>query len=101
MLDLGTPDGRAVLISGEGWEIVDESPVLFRRTRLTSPLPIPVPATAPTPDGLAQLRGLLNVSESGFQLLVAWLVAALSPDIRTRSSRSRENRARRSRPPAG
>jgi hypothetical protein len=77
VLDLGTPDGRAVVISPAGWEIVDESPVLFRRTRLTSPMPTPERA----PAGLDRMRGLLNVSEDGFRLLVAWLVAGLFPGI--------------------
>lgn len=78
VLDLGTPDGRAVVISPNGWEILDTSPVLFRRTRLTSPLPTPERAGM---GGLDRLRALLNVSESGFRLLVAWLVAGLFPDI--------------------
>lgn len=81
VLDLGTPDGRAVVIGPDGWEILDASPVLFRRTRLTSPLPTPVRTGAGEADGLDRLRGLLNVSESGFRLLVGWLVAALFPDI--------------------
>jgi hypothetical protein len=81
VLDLGTPDGRAVVISPDGWEIVDESPVLFRRTRLTSPLPTPTRKQNTGPSGFEQFKALLNVSESGFRLLVAWLVAALFPDI--------------------
>jgi len=81
VLDLGTPDGRAVVISPDGWEIVDESPVLFRRTRLTSPMPTPTRHAANTPGGLERLKGLLNVSESGFRLMVAWLVAGIFPAI--------------------
>lgn len=81
VLDLGTPDGRAVVITPDGWEILDASPVLFRRTRLTSPLPTPVRTATSEPSGLERLKGLLNVSESGFRLLVGWLVAALFPDI--------------------
>lgn len=77
ILDLGLPDGRAVVITPGEWHVEPESPVLFRRTRLTSPLPIPQRGT----DGLDRLRALLNVGESGFRLLVAWLVAALFPDI--------------------
>lgn len=81
VLDLGTPDGRAVVIGPDGWEILDASPVLFRRTRLTSPLPTPMRTGAGEVDGFTRLRALLNVSESGFRHLVAWLVAALFPDI--------------------
>ena len=81
LLDLGTPDGRVVGIDREGWTILDVGPVLFRRTRLTSPLPTPVRTGDGEADGLDRLRGLLNVSESGFRLLIGWLVAALFPDI--------------------
>ena len=81
VLDLGTPDARAVVIGPDGWEIVNEPPVLFRRTRLTSPLATPARQGADGSDRLDRLRGLLNVSESGFRLLVAWLVAALFPGI--------------------
>lgn len=85
VLDLGTSDGRAVVVKPDGWEIVDESPVLFRRTRLTSPLPTPARATGAETrtgvDGFDRLRGLLNVSESGFRLMAAWLVAGLFPGI--------------------
>lgn len=77
VLDLGQPDGRCVVISPGQWHVLPESPVLFRRTRLTSPLPIP----ARIAGGLDQLRDLLNVSEPGFRLLVAWLVATLFPGI--------------------
>jgi hypothetical protein len=76
VLDLGGDDGRAVIIGAYGWEIVDISPVLFWRTNATLPLP--------TPDDLgsfADLRALLNVSDDDWPLIVAWLVAALIPEM--------------------
>ncbi|EFC86143.1 hypothetical protein [Parafrankia sp. EUN1f] len=76
VLDLGTVDGRCVQVDAHGWTVLERSPVLFRRTALTSPLPIPA-----RPGDLAALRGLVNVSEAGFRLLVGWLVAAFLPDI--------------------
>lgn len=51
--------------------------MLFRRTALISPLPMPSREAG----GLARLRALLNVSDTGFRLLIAWLIAALFPDI--------------------
>ncbi len=76
VLDLGDDDGRAVVISPHGWEVAKASPVLFWRTKATLPLP------SPAEDGdLAKLRALLNVSDEDWPLLVAWLVAALVPDI--------------------
>jgi len=77
ILDLGTPDGRAVVISPGEWHLEPESPVLFRRTTLISPLPAPSRESG----GLERLRALLNVSDSGFRLLIAWLIAGLFPDI--------------------
>jgi hypothetical protein len=76
VLDLGTVDGQCVTVDHNGWRVEARSPTLFRRSALTSPLP--VPASRGTLD---PLRHLLNVDESGFRLLVGWLVAALLPDI--------------------
>ena len=80
VIDLGTPDGRCVVAGPHGWHITEQSPVLFRRTKLTSPMPDPA-RPGHTDQGLAALRGLLNVDEHHFRLIVGWLVAALLPDI--------------------
>jgi hypothetical protein len=76
VLDLGGADGHAVVIDPTDWRIVARSPVLFRRTGLTSPLP--EPARGGTLDGL---RALVNVDDAQWRLIVGWLVAALIPDI--------------------
>jgi hypothetical protein len=78
VLDLGEAAGQAVVVRPGGWRLVDMSPVLFRRTTLTGPIPAPNPPGTGT---LAGLRELLNVDDTGFRLIVAWLVAALVPDI--------------------
>ncbi|WP_208759211.1 ATP-binding protein [Microbispora triticiradicis] len=77
VVDLGTSDGRCVVIGPHGWDRVPRSPVLFRRSGAMKPLPDPLRDG----DGLARLRGLLNTSEEGFRLLVGWLVAAFLPDL--------------------
>ena len=41
-LDLGDPAWRAVEIDAEGWRIVDNPPVKFRRAKALLPLPVPV-----------------------------------------------------------
>lgn len=75
-LDLGDPTGRAVALTGDGWQVVDVVPVLFRRTQLTGALPEPQPGGA-----LADLWRLLNVTPSDRPLVLAFLVAALLPDV--------------------
>ncbi|WP_369183665.1 ATP-binding protein [Streptomyces sp. Y1] len=77
VLDLGTADGRCVLVTPDGWTVEARSPVLFRRSGTMAPMPEPVRGK----DGLAELRGLLNMDDSGFHRLVAWLVAAWIPHI--------------------
>lgn len=78
VVDLGTADGRAVTVSGaDGWHVVDRSPVLFRRSGAMAPMPTPVLDG----DGLAKLHSLLNMDETTFRQLAAWLVAAWIPTI--------------------
>jgi hypothetical protein len=76
VLDLGRADGSVVHVTPNGWTVRTESPVLFRRTELTGPLPVP------SRDGnLDALRQHLNVTESDWPLIVGWLVAALFETI--------------------
>jgi hypothetical protein len=42
-LDLGDADGELVKITSGGWRVVPGDGPLFRRTRLTCPLPKPLP----------------------------------------------------------
>ncbi|MEU2179349.1 ATP-binding protein [Streptomyces thermolilacinus] len=77
VVDLGTADGRAVTVSAGGWHVVERSPVLFRRSGAMAPMPAP----ALLGDGLSMLHSLLNMDESAFRQLVAWLVAAWMPTI--------------------
>lgn len=74
-VDLGDDTAEAAVLTPTGWR-TSASPVLFRRTPLTAPMP------RPRPDGrLDALRELINVSDDTWPLLAAWLVAALIPDI--------------------
>ncbi len=75
-LDLGDPTGRAVVLSATGWQVVEQPAVLFRRTALTGALPTPQLA-----GDLAELWTLLNVTPADRPLVLAWLVAALLPDV--------------------
>ena len=58
VIDLGDADGRCVIVGPDGWSREPRSPVLFRRTALTSVIPDPVHDG----DGLAALAGLLNAA---------------------------------------
>jgi len=80
-VDLGLQDiyqeEGFVWIQADGtWNMSPIAPVLFRRTNLTSPMPVPVAG-----GDIALLRRLVNLSESNFRLLVAWLIAAFFEDI--------------------
>jgi hypothetical protein len=75
-LDLVDAVWRAVEIDGNGWRIVDRSPVAFVRSGQIRPLPEPEPGY-----GVEELRRFVNVErDEDFALLVAWLVAALRAD---------------------
>lgn len=75
-VDVGDPTGRAIAVTAAGWKVVQAPPILFRRTQLTGALPEPV-----TGGSLDELWRLLNVAERDRPLLLAWLVAALTPDV--------------------
>lgn len=76
VIDLGDPSGRAVVIDQFGWEVVDRSPVCFRRSALTLALPTPTSTRL----DLMNTR-LLNITPRSWPLVVAWMVAALIPEI--------------------
>lgn len=74
-IDIGDPTGEAIRVDENGWTVAIP-PMQFRRTVLNAPLPRPV-------DGgdLAELWDLLNVAQADQPLLLAWLVAAIMPEI--------------------
>lgn len=74
-LDLCNKAWQAVKITPAGWNIVNHSPVAFRRTKGLRPLPIPVKGGC-----ITELRPFVNVAdENNWRLLVAWLIAAFRP----------------------
>lgn len=73
-IDLGDDRWRAVRVNAEGWQVVDNPPVRFIRSKSTSPMPIPAQ------DGIIEnLWGLTNVPEGERPLVLAWLMEALRP----------------------
>lgn len=71
VVDMGTETGQCITITSAGWSIKAESPVIFRRSELTHPLPEPQRGGS-----LGQLRALINLSEYDWQLAIGWVVAA-------------------------
>ena len=72
-LDLADESWRAVEIDTDGWRVIDEPPVRFRRASGMQALPMPVPGGS-----VEMLRSFLNVKTDGdFVLVVAWVLACL------------------------
>jgi hypothetical protein len=78
IIDLGGDDWRSVVVTRTGWEIVESSPVRFRRTNTTRPLPEPIRGS-----DLATVGAYANVAGGAmgddFMLLVGFMIAALLP----------------------
>jgi hypothetical protein len=74
-LDLCDREWRVVKISADGWEIVGEAPIKFRRARGSRALPAPISG-----DSITLLRDLVNVTDADWVLLISWLVTAFRPD---------------------
>lgn len=74
-IDLCNDDWSVVEISSAGWQILDLSPVRFRRTSTMRPMPTPV-----KDDELALLWGSVNVPKDDQPLVLAWLLESLRPE---------------------
>jgi phage/plasmid primase-like uncharacterized protein len=74
-IDLCDAKWRVIEVSAGGWNVLAESPVLFRRKPGMLPLPPPLPGGS-----VDLLRPFLNIrGEDDFVLLVSFLLTALTP----------------------
>lgn len=73
-VDLGDPAWRAIEVAGDGWRIVTDPPVRFRRAPGLLPLPEPVPGGT-----VDLLRPLVRVTTEDWWQCVGWMLAALRP----------------------
>jgi hypothetical protein len=73
-LDLCNSDWQVVQITPQGWGIVDDPPIRFRRSRGMLPLPAPEPGGSVEP-----LRDFLYLDDNAWCLVICWLVATLRP----------------------
>ncbi len=73
-VDLCNAEWQVVEITRDGWTILNDSPVRFRRTN--GMLPLPLPQRGGT---LRDLHRLINVPEDDLPLVDAWLISAAQP----------------------
>lgn len=76
IIDMGYSTGEVIVVGPDGWEVVDNSPVLFRRTPLTRPMPLPRGG-----GDIDDLRAFIRVSQDDFSLLLGWLVCSFFSDM--------------------
>jgi hypothetical protein len=73
-IDLCDSDWRAVEIDADGWKVVENPPVRFRRPKGLLALPEPQRGGS-----LESLRKHVTVTGADFQLFTAWLTASMRP----------------------
>ncbi|WP_442483062.1 bifunctional DNA primase/polymerase [Aeoliella sp. SH292] len=73
-LDLCDKDWRAIAVTADGWRVVEQSPVHFKRAPGMSPLPTPEHG-----GDIELLRNFLNIADEDFPLIVGALLGALNP----------------------
>lgn len=73
-IDLCNGNWQVVEVTPSGWQVIDESPVRFRRSRGMVAFPMPESGGS-----IDQLRGFLNVDDTTWRLIVAWLISSLRP----------------------
>ena len=75
IIDIGDDTGRAIRVSGGGWEVLDRSPIPFRRTALTGAMPIPERGGT-----VEALREFINLDDRQFDVVIGWMLASWRPE---------------------
>jgi hypothetical protein len=73
-IDLADRNWQALEIDSHDWRIIQNPPVMFRRSKAMLPLPTPIKGGM-----IEQLRPFVNVSDDDYPLLLGCLVASLWP----------------------
>jgi len=74
-LDLANDKWECVKISSDGWTVIADPPVFFRRTNGLLPLPVPERGGS-----ITELKTLVNLaSNEDYYLTVGWLLGTLHP----------------------
>ncbi len=74
-IDLCDDQWRAVEVTAEGWRVIAEPPVRFRRPDSARPLPLPQSGGS-----IEDLLRFVNVDTDDFKLLTAWLLSTFRGD---------------------
>lgn len=74
-VDLCNDQWQAVKITSQGWEIIDNPPVMFTRSPTMRALSIPIQG-----GDIKPLFNMINIPESERLLLLAWLLECLRPE---------------------
>jgi hypothetical protein len=75
VVDLAGKDAGAVVIGSDGWQVVERSPVPFKRSPKQIGLPRPTRPGSPSA-GLQRFRQALNLADEDWPVVLAWLVGA-------------------------
>lgn len=76
-IDMADENWRVVKVTPDGWEILNNPPILFRRYSHQQPLPDPIHGGT-----LSDIHHHLSIKNDGDKLLVeVWLVACAFPDV--------------------
>lgn len=74
-VDIADEERNAIEITGDGWRIIKDPPVKFRRTRSMLPLPVPVKG-----GNLTELRPFMNAATDDVWIpIIAWLLGTFNP----------------------
>lgn len=73
-LDICDPESHVVEIDTTGWQMIQDSPVRFRRTAGMAALPLPEHGGS-----IEQLRSLMNLTDDNFVLYISYILDALCP----------------------
>jgi hypothetical protein len=74
IIDLGDSSGRCISVTKESWEVIESSPVVFRRTAATCEMPEPTRGGS-----IDELRQVIHSSDDNFKKLIAWTLNAFLP----------------------
>ena len=74
VIDMADAAWQAIEVTADGWQVIDNPPVRFRRAKAMLPMPMPAAGGS-----IGELRQFINVTDEHYPLVLASLVAYLRP----------------------